>query len=184
MFCEFTIDLLLISRIYYGFTHFFANSLSIHKYIIFYANSPQFSVFIANLVQIHVMFREFTMILLDVPRIYYLFTIFREFVVNSVSAPRIHYLLRKYTINSPSYTTMNSLSVSRIHYLFDEFTMNLLGFLWFTMDFREITINSVPGPWIHYLLRLYTMNSPSFFATQLWFYFLFHEFASYFAKLQ
>ena len=88
------------------------------------------------------------------------------------------------TTVSKNHDTMNSLFVSRIHYLFGEFTMNLLGFLWFTMDFREITINSVPGPWIHYLLRLYTMNSPSFFATQLWFYFLFHEFASYFAKLQ
>ena len=59
---------------------------------------------------------------------------------------------------------MNSLSVFRIHYLFGELAMNLLGVLWLTIDFREITMNSlfsrkftmnsVSSPWIHYLLRL------------------------------
>ena len=66
---------------------------------------------------------------------------------------------------------MSQLSVSRIHYSFGEFTMNLLGILLFTMDFCEVTMNSLffsriyyeftdfPNSlWFQFVFRIHTLN--------------------------
>ena len=56
-----------------------------------------------------------------------------------------------------------------------EFTMNLLGVLWFTMDFREITrnslaLNSLPVSWIYVEFTWWLAN-------EQWIQYLYHEFA-------
>ena len=61
------------SRNNYEFTICLANLLPNHEFIIFNANSLQWSVFIANKVLIDVMFRGFTMNLLFISRIHYRF---------------------------------------------------------------------------------------------------------------
>ena len=105
MFPKFTIISVGVSRIHFEFTINFADSLWIHFFswidYRFTINSLTFSVFIANFVRIHVMIREFTLILLDLPRIHYLFTIF------IVDSSRNHLVTRKLTINS--------LFISRFH---------------------------------------------------------------------
>ena len=130
-------------------------------------------------------FRKFTMILLDVPRINYLFIFFansllnfsREFVINSVSGPLIHYLLHL--------NTMNSLSILRTQ---NEFTFYLANQLWFYFLFHEFAIYFAKKQWIHYLCRYYTMKSLSvsqihylfgdfniFLANSLWIYWVSHN---------
>ena len=84
VFHGFTMNSLFFSRIHYRFTINFANILWIHLFFanslpnqeltIFNANSLYFFVFIANLVRIHVLFREFTIYSLFFSRIYYQIT--------------------------------------------------------------------------------------------------------------
>ena len=79
------------SRNHYEFTICLANLLPNHEFTIFYANSLQSSVFIANLIRIYVTLRGYTMNYL-----------FFEFKINSTSFSRIHYLFRHSKINKLS----------------------------------------------------------------------------------
>ena len=69
------------------------------------------------------------------------------------------------------------MSVSRTHYLFGESTMNLLGVLWFTMNFREITMNSLFFSRVYYEFTFLSTNSLSFRenAMNILYFSLFHN---------
>ena len=115
----------IFSWFHYELTFCFANTLWIHLVFCKYTmNSPsflriynEFTVFIKNLVRIH----------LNFPKTHYEFTIFiadslsnREFIMNLVSVPRIQLISPIY--HEINFVFANSLSVPRIHY---EYTINL-----------------------------------------------------------
>ena len=138
--------LLLFSRIYYKFT-----------------------ILIADLSRIHLLFREFTMNSLSISRIKYKS---KFFLANS--------LWFCYWITDLLWINIFSADLLWIKYHFREFNLN-------SLSIREYTLNLLR---IYYLFGGFTTNSPSFsrinyeftfyFPNKQWIYFLFLENAMYF----
>ena len=107
----------------FEFTISFENSLSLSRIHYLF---PGFTIYLANLLWIHYLFREYTMAslinrvlthnVLFLPRIYYGFFIF---IANSLS---IHYLFGKFTMDQLFFWRTSLW----IHYFFRVFTLNLL----------------------------------------------------------
>ena len=148
---------LSFSRIYHVLTLFIADSVRIHLV---------FRALVANLLSIHYQFRELTLHLFSVLRIRCLFrestknflsfSLWVHLFVNSPSNSRTRYLFRE--------STMNWLSVWPLHH---EFTVFFATQLWIDFAFQELSIMIIYNEftvclaialWIHCLRHDSTMN--------------------------
>ena len=110
--------------------------------------------------QIHREFSVWSANLLLSTQIYHEFTISHanslQFSVLTANLVRLHVMFRGFTMNHLFFEIkIKSISFLRIHYLSVESFINVLGVWRFTMDFREITMNSLSS-------CEFTMNSLSF----------------------
>ena len=168
---------LRVSRIYFELTVFIANLIRILRV---------FREYISYSLWNYYYFREFTINSLFLSQIYQEFAIllwihfqFRELNINPNSFWRIHY---DFAIESRIYYEFNIFSADLrwIKYYFREFNLN-------SLSIREYTLNLLR---IYYLFGGFTTNSPSFsrinykftfyFPNKQWIYFLFLENAMYF----
>ena len=172
------------------------NSLSASKFhnetIVGFANSLWIHFFLAKLLWIHYLPRDFTMKSLSVSWIHFESTVFCKITMDCqitidfficyakslwihyffVISIWMHYLLHDFTSNSSC--------LSQFHYLFLEFPMDSLSP---SRNHLKSTMCFVISIWIYYLLREFTRNSSSFrefticFANFLWIHYRLRDFS-------
>ena len=168
-------------RIYYVFTWSFVIHYDFPR------NHYEFNCFLASLLWIQCLVREFTIFDAYIPWIHYPFCelemkslsfslSYYEFTVcfaNLLSLTRIHYLFGEFTMNFRE-ITINSLFFSRIYYKFTVFIVNLVRIHFI---FPEFTIISVGALRINFEFTIH-------FANSLWIHSFFHyRFTIYFSNL-
>ena len=145
----------------------------------------KFSRFLAYILCIHYLLRNFAMKLLCFSWIHFEFTfhslgisrfamnllVVSRFTMSSFYFSRNHYLFRE--------LIMYLFSFTRINYLSGEFTVNSLGL---SQIYQEFTFCFAMTLWIHYLISESTMNwlcvrvIHIYYAYSLWFHYLFREY--------
>ena len=123
-FRKITMNTLFASRFLLQFTIVFAEPLWIRSEITKKPlwNHYEFTIFAISL-EIHCLFRKFTICFANFPWIHYLP---RDFSWNLLSFSRIHYLLREFTLNPLSFFRNDyefAMKSILIHYLFRELTI-------------------------------------------------------------
>ena len=111
------------------------NSLSIS--LIYY----EFTIYFANILWIHYIFREFTIIHFRIANLLWKYFVFRVYTKNSLSISQIHHEFILFYTN-PLW----------IQFRFSEFTIFMANSLWIYLVFRD-------SQWIYHLHRKFTLDS-------------------------